>query len=36
MRKRYPHYKPSGVDWLGEVPWRSQVSEHDMAPHDAS
>ncbi len=24
MRKRYPHYKPSGVDWLGEVPRRSQ------------
>ena len=20
MRKRYPHYKPSGVEWLGDVP----------------
>ena len=20
MRKRYPAYKPSGVEWLGDVP----------------
>ena len=26
MRKRYPNYKPSGVEWLGEVPERWHVT----------
>ena len=25
MRKRYPTYKPSGVDWLGDVPEHWQI-----------
>ena len=25
MRKRYPAYKPSGVEWLGDVPEHWQV-----------
>ena len=20
-RKAYPHYKPSGVEWTGDMPW---------------
>ena len=26
MRKRYPKYKPSGVEWLGEVPEHWEVT----------
>jgi len=36
MRKRYPHYKPSGVEWLGEVPahWEVKRLRHELVRND--